>query len=120
MFIFRKKHVSKSECTLEDFPYTALRKNGNISIICSSLPSLKCYCEAGIGTETGCGSEFPPVTWRPSSVVYGSVALTVIGGIPGNEMGVVTGIPGILGDGCGKPVTSRGTCDTESSLKNWS
>jgi hypothetical protein len=51
-------------------------------------------------------------------VVYGSVALTVIGGIPGNEMGVVTGIPGILGDGCGKPVTSRGTCDTESSLKN--
>jgi hypothetical protein len=38
-------------------------------------------------------------------VVYGSVALTVIGGIPGNEMGVVTGIPGILGAGCGKPGT---------------
>jgi len=48
-------------------------------------------------------------------VVYGSVALTVIGGIPGNVIGVimgipgilgiVTGIPGILGAGCGKPGT---------------
>jgi len=49
-------------------------------------------------------------------VVYGSVALTVIGGIPGNVIGVVmgipgmlgivTGIPGILGAGCGKLVVS--------------
>lgn len=49
-------------------------------------------------------------------MVYGSVALTVIGGIPGNVIGVVmgipgilgivTGIPGILGAGCGKPRTS--------------
>ena len=48
-------------------------------------------------------------------MVYGSVALTVIGGIPGNVIGVVmgipgilgivTGIPGILGAGCGKPGT---------------
>jgi hypothetical protein len=49
-------------------------------------------------------------------VLYGSVALTVIGGIPGNVIGVVmgipgildivTGIPGMLGAGCGKPGTS--------------
>lgn len=32
-----------------------------------------------------------------SNVSYGRVALTVIGGIPGKEIGVVTGIPGILG-----------------------
>lgn len=48
-------------------------------------------------------------------MVYGSVALTVIGGIPGNVIGVVigipgilgivTGIPGMLGVGCGKPGT---------------
>jgi hypothetical protein len=38
-------------------------------------------------------------------VVYGSVVLTVIGGIPGNEMGIVTGIPGIPDAGCGKPGT---------------
>lgn len=43
------------------------------------------------------------------------MALTVIGGIPGNVIGVVmgipgildivTGIPGMLGAGCGKPGT---------------
>lgn len=38
-------------------------------------------------------------------MVYGSVVLTVIGGIPGNEIGIVTGIPGIPGAGCGKPGT---------------
>lgn len=32
-----------------------------------------------------------------SRVAYGRVALTVIGGMPGREIGVVTGIPGILG-----------------------
>lgn len=32
-----------------------------------------------------------------SRVSYGRVALTVIGGMPGSEIGVVTGIPGILG-----------------------
>lgn len=32
-----------------------------------------------------------------SKVSYGNVALTVIGGMPGSEIGVVTGMPGILG-----------------------
>lgn len=32
-----------------------------------------------------------------SRVSYGNVALTVIGGMPGSEIGVVTGMPGILG-----------------------
>lgn len=37
------------------------------------------------------------VDWMASSVGYGRVALTVIGGMPGREIGVVTGMPGILG-----------------------
>lgn len=38
-------------------------------------------------------------------MAYGNVALTVIGGIPGREIGVVTGIPGIFG--CPIPVVVR-------------